>query len=127
VVSPSAAARATSVQYVLSDVIRKTYAPGPVTFACRLNYSPVLSEWGRCHSYSSYTGDIGIYYEFEFLNYPEATWVELDRRMRQIYAGMQRGAGTLPLSQQPILRTERPAKRLGDTQTSTFTQEGKRA
>jgi hypothetical protein len=88
VVSPSAAARAASVQYVLSDVIRKTYAPGPVTFGCRLNYGPVPSEWGRCHSYSSYTGDIGIYYEFEFLNYPEATWVELDRRMRQIYAGI---------------------------------------
>jgi len=87
VVSPSDYARAQHAEYVLAPDLRKAYAPAPLIVSCStsLNNSRPR-EWGQCSASSWYGNDIGIYYQFDYSRFPKSRWIELDRRMRDIYA-----------------------------------------
>jgi hypothetical protein len=87
VVSPSEYARAQSAEYVLGPDLRKTYAPAPLIVWCftSLNDSRPR-EWGQCSASSWYGNGLGIYYQFDYSTFPKSGWIQLDHRMRQIYA-----------------------------------------
>ena len=87
VLGPDRSARPRSVEYVLAPEIRKSYSIGPVIIGCSasLNDSEPR-EWGQCATSSTYAEGVGIYYQFRYSSFPKSNWMQLDRRMRDIYA-----------------------------------------
>jgi hypothetical protein len=87
IVTPTPYARAQSAKYVLAPEIRKTYAPGPISVGCSqsLNDSEPR-EWGQCSVATLFSDGVGTFYQFRYSGYPKSTWIELDHRMRRIYA-----------------------------------------